>query len=66
MSENTEVTITPLVDGPLEVKGLSRVTDCSGNIIEESQRAYLCRCGASNKKPFCDGSHKRVGFTASD
>jgi CDGSH-type Zn-finger protein len=58
------VTITPLTDGPLEVKGATTVTNSAGEPIEESDRTYLCRCGASAKKPFCDGSHKKAGFTS--
>lgn len=64
MSEKEAVIITPLADGPLEVKGTVEVTDSAGEVIKESDRVYLCRCGASNKKPFCDGSHKKAGFTS--
>lgn len=56
------VSITPLVNGPLEVKGAVRVNASNGTEIREADSVYLCRCGASEKKPFCDGSHKRVGF----
>ena len=56
------VTITPLKDGPLEVKGAVRVNATDGTEIKEADSVYLCRCGASTKKPFCDGSHKRIGF----
>lgn len=58
------VSITPLTDGPLEVKGGVRVNASDGAEIREADTVYLCRCGASEKKPFCDGSHKRVGFTS--
>jgi CDGSH iron-sulfur domain-containing protein 3 len=58
------VTITPLTDGPLEVKGPVRVNGSDGEQIREADSVYLCRCGASEKKPFCDGSHKRIGFTS--
>ncbi|MCB0215969.1 MAG: (4Fe-4S)-binding protein [Chloroflexi bacterium] len=53
--------IQPLPDGPLLVTGAVRLVDEAG----ESQvltRTTLCRCGASGRKPFCDGSHVRVGF----
>lgn len=58
-----DVTITPLPDGPYEVSGEAAITAPDGTVIRESSKAYLCRCGASEKKPFCDGTHKRIGFT---
>jgi CDGSH-type Zn-finger protein len=59
------VIITPLPDGPLEVSGANIVKDQDGNIAKEDDKAYLCRCGFSANKPFCDGSHKREGWTSS-
>ena len=35
-----------------------------GTLVKDSEKSYLCRCGFSEKKPFCDGAHKREGFTA--
>ena len=58
------VTITPLADGPLEVTGPVTITASDGSAIEVTDRTWLCRCGASAKKPFCDGSHKKAGFTS--
>lgn len=63
MSED-RVSITPLKDGPLEVKGAVRVNASDGTEIKEADTVYLCRCGASNKKPFCDGTHKKIGFVS--
>jgi CDGSH-type Zn-finger protein len=59
----SEVQIKALKNGPLEVSGPFAVTDSAGvqRPVEE-QPTYLCRCGHSANKPFCDGSHKRVGF----
>lgn len=57
-----EVTVTPQPDGPLYVRGWVRVLDEQGNVIHEDTRMAFCRCGHSNSKPFCDGSHERVGF----
>ena len=49
-------------NGPYLVTGGVRVIDHEGNLITEDGNFVLCRCGHSAKKPFCDGSHKRVGF----
>jgi len=49
-------------NGPLFVRGRVRVTDGKGRVVRDDTRVALCRCGASANKPFCDGSHKRVGF----
>ena len=54
-----DVTITPSVDGPLEVNGLVSINDEQGNLIETTERTWLCRCGHSQNKPFCDGSHRK-------
>ncbi len=50
-------------NGPLLVKGLKTLRDAKGAAIEVGETIALCRCGASAKKPFCDGTHKRVGFS---
>lgn len=56
--------VTPLVDGPNEVSGGVVVKDEAGNIIKEADKVFLCRCGFSENKPFCDGAHKREGWTS--
>jgi CDGSH-type Zn-finger protein len=61
---NGPVTVTPLKDGPNEVSGANIVKDEAGNVIQEGEKTYLCRCGFSKNKPFCDGSHKREGWTS--
>jgi CDGSH-type Zn-finger protein/uncharacterized Fe-S cluster protein YjdI len=58
-----ETTVEPRPDGPLFVRGRVRIVDSEGRLIREDTRLALCRCGASANKPFCDGSHRRVGFT---
>lgn len=60
----SKVTITALADGPLEVSGEVEILAADGSVIKESTKSFLCRCGHSEKKPFCDGAHKREGFTA--
>jgi CDGSH-type Zn-finger protein len=50
------------VSGPLFVRGGIPIIDSQGDPYEVRNRATLCRCGQSRNKPFCDGSHIRVGF----
>ena len=50
-------------NGPLEVSGSFRVVNSSGKIIETDEIIYLCRCGGSSNKPFCDDTHKRNRFS---
>ncbi len=60
-----ELRVTPRPNGPLLVKGRVEIhsTDGGQTSFHDGQTA-LCRCGASRKKPFCDGSHKQIGFAA--
>ena len=51
-------------DGPLLLSGGVRILDADGVVLYEGERAALCRCGQSGNKPFCDGTHKKVGFRA--
>jgi CDGSH-type Zn-finger protein len=58
-------TITPYRDGPLIVRGDFRLVDQDGVEIDPGRSTIaLCRCGKSGIKPFCDGTHKRTGFSA--
>ena len=58
-------TITPYRDGPLIVRGDFQLLDQDGNEIAPGRETIaLCRCGKPGIKPFCDGSHKRAGFSA--
>jgi CDGSH-type Zn-finger protein/uncharacterized Fe-S cluster protein YjdI len=54
--------IDPQTDGPLRVRGNLEITSGTGRMVARVTQTKLCRCGASNTKPFCDGSHARVGF----
>ena len=57
------VSVKVLTDGPLQVKGECEMLDGQGNPIPgKGGDIFLCRCGQSVNKPFCDGAHKRVGF----
>jgi CDGSH-type Zn-finger protein len=64
----TDSTIRVLPNGPYRVTGPVTITDPQGNEIkiEEGRTVSLCRCGASANKPFCDGTHGRIGFQASE
>jgi len=54
--------VDPQTDGPLQVRGNMEIISGTGRVVARQTSAMLCRCGASNNKPFCDGSHARVGF----
>jgi CDGSH-type Zn-finger protein len=59
------VTITPYRDGPLLVRGPVHLTTPDGTpIATDRDPIALCRCGKSRLKPFCDGTHKLIGFRA--
>ncbi|MEX1141088.1 MAG: CDGSH iron-sulfur domain-containing protein [Thermoleophilaceae bacterium] len=54
-------------NGPLRVKGPITLVDADGTPYEVKRKTFfLCRCGASAAKPFCDGSHSRIGFEAEE
>ena len=55
------VTVTPRENGPLRCEGPLTVCDAAGR-ISRSDPTFLCRCGGSRNKPFCDGTHKKIGF----
>jgi uncharacterized Fe-S cluster protein YjdI len=54
--------IALIKNGPLRVKGKFQVIGEDGQDLEHKQVVSLCRCGASKNKPFCDGTHKSIGF----
>jgi CDGSH-type Zn-finger protein/uncharacterized Fe-S cluster protein YjdI len=54
--------IDPEVDGPLQVRGNLEITSGTGRRVACVTQARLCRCGGSATKPFCDGTHARIGF----
>lgn len=58
-----KIKIDVLKDGPLIVDNLPNLSDSNGNKLEIDEKIALCRCGASDDKPFCDGSHKKIGFS---
>ena len=57
--------LTPYPDGPYLLRGDFKLTDPEGVEIDPRRKTVaLCRCGASRRKPFCDGTHKLIGFQA--
>lgn len=61
---NGPLKVQPLPNGPLRVVGNLEVVSGTGRTCNKVGETYLCRCGQSNKKPYCDGSHKAAGFSA--
>jgi CDGSH-type Zn-finger protein len=64
----SHVTIDLRQNGPLKVTGSITIRDFEGRefVLPEGSAIALCRCGQSGNKPFCDGTHRRVGFVADD
>ena len=62
MSEPVKITVRP--NGPLRVEGAIVLCDADGKEWDLTGKpaVSLCRCGASEKRPFCDGSHNKIGF----
>ena len=61
---NGVLAIDPTLNGPLSVRGNLEITSGTGRLVARTTDARLCRCGHSANKPFCDGSHAKVGFQA--
>ncbi|HVU40330.1 MAG TPA: CDGSH iron-sulfur domain-containing protein, partial [Xanthobacteraceae bacterium] len=59
-----ELVVDPQRNGPLQVSGNLEVLSGTGRTVDRVTRVRMCRCGNSRSKPFCDGSHARVGFEA--
>lgn len=55
--------VTPNRNGSVVAAGRLTITDEAGRVIYDGEKTWLCRCGASHNKPFCDGTHKAIGFT---
>jgi CDGSH-type Zn-finger protein/uncharacterized Fe-S cluster protein YjdI len=58
------VKVTPYPNGPLGISGPVEILTGTGHTIDRAERAALCRCGHSNAKPYCDGTHSKIGFVA--
>jgi CDGSH-type Zn-finger protein len=59
--------ITPTNNGPYAVEGEFELLSPSGQPLpKKAGKVFLCRCGGSTNKPFCDGTHSRIGFQAAE
>lgn len=56
------VQVKPIVNGPLMLQGWIEFKSADGSTFVAGEKTWLCRCGQSGNKPFCDGTHKKVGF----
>jgi CDGSH-type Zn-finger protein len=62
-----DTTITVRDNGPYLIKGPLEIRDAEGNEFRvERETVALCRCGGSTTKPFCDGTHSKIGFAAAN
>ena len=64
-----EVEIKVRHNGPYKVTGPIRLIDADGHEYDlggQGETIVLCRCGGSSTKPFCDGTHRRIGFDAGE
>jgi len=58
--KENQVKVEILKDGPIKIKGDFIFRDSSGEVSTEYKVLYICRCGGSHNKPFCDGTHKKT------
>jgi CDGSH-type Zn-finger protein/uncharacterized Fe-S cluster protein YjdI len=59
---NGPLAIDPETDGPLQVRGNMEIISGTGRVVARLETARLCRCGGSSTKPFCDNTHRKIGF----
>lgn len=63
-AQGGRLSIKPSKNGPLLISGNMTIRAGSGRVAWKGANVALCRCGGSKNKPFCDGSHKEIGFTS--
>lgn len=61
-SRNGRLRVTPAPGGPLLLEGNVEICTGTGRTINRTQKTALCRCGGSGNKPYCDGTHAKIGF----
>jgi CDGSH-type Zn-finger protein/uncharacterized Fe-S cluster protein YjdI len=57
------ISVKPFTNGPLMLQGWIEFKAADGSTFVAGEKTWLCRCGQSGNKPFCDGTHKKIGFT---
>jgi uncharacterized Fe-S cluster protein YjdI len=57
-----ETIVEPITNGPLMVYGNVSIKDSQGTLTKKANATAFCRCGSSQNKPFCDGSHRKINF----
>ena len=57
-----EIEVRPTDNGPLQLTGNIEICAGTGRTVDRVTGARLCRCGGSSTKPFCDGTHAKIGF----
>jgi CDGSH-type Zn-finger protein len=62
-AEQPVTVITVTANGPNLLAGNLEIRNEAGELVKTAKRLALCRCGGSSTKPFCDGTHKQIGFT---
>jgi CDGSH-type Zn-finger protein len=62
MTEAAANIIVPTIDGPYELHGELEIVTADGRLVAKETETWLCRCGGSASKPYCDGSHEKTGF----
>jgi uncharacterized Fe-S cluster protein YjdI len=62
-TEKMAVKVTAIPNGPLQVNTTCEIQLPNGEVVVKPEKSFFCRCGSSANKPFCDGSHKKVGFS---
>lgn len=58
----TDVTATVIKGGPFRIIGSVLITETDGSQTHKPKAVSICRCGASQNKPYCDGAHKGIGW----
>jgi uncharacterized Fe-S cluster protein YjdI len=63
VSQGTDAEARVMEDGPLVIKGSFVLFDTDGKEMRHLKMSSLCRCGVSNDLPYCDGTHRKIGYT---